>query len=105
MGIHRTGAQRLLYGEDAMKLAKLSLLALALALAGAFVPQYTRAEEAKPFDFKPLVPPVFPVPPNSSITSGSVGGSTVPGSNTPPVSNTQTNTPPAPGMRLTITPR
>lgn len=91
-----------------MKLASLSLanwrfaivplLALgALLLAVAT----TEAEEAKPFDFKPLVPPVFPVPPNSTITSGSVGGTTAPG-NPPPVSNTQTNTPPAPGLRFSI---
>ena len=56
----------------------------------------------KPFDFKPLLPPVVPVPPNSQVTSGSVGGTQNPYTTAPLQSPTQAPTQSAPGMRLTI---
>ena len=56
----------------------------------------------KPFDFKPLLPPVVPVPPNSAVTSGSVGGTQNPYTTAPLQSPTQAPTQAAPGMRLTF---
>lgn len=82
-----------------MVLPRLALPALGIVLAGAVA---AAAEEAKPFDFKPLVPPVFPVPPNSTITSGQVGGAPTTPGNAPPVGNSQTLNPPSPGLRFQI---
>jgi hypothetical protein len=56
----------------------------------------------KPFDFKPLMPPVVPVPPNSQVTSGAVGGTQNPYTTAPLQSPTQAPTQSAPGMRFTI---
>ena len=86
-----------------MTLLKISLLALSIAVLGAAVPTHAPAQQTdKPFDFKPLLPPVFPVPPNSAVTSGSVGGTQNPYTTAPLQSPTQAPTQPAPGMRLTI---
>ncbi len=71
---------------------------IAVAFAGSAVAQQTD----KPFDFKPLIPPVFPVPPNSSVTSGAVGGTQDPYTTAPLQSPTQGPSQAAPGMRLTI---
>lgn len=56
----------------------------------------------KPFDFKPLLPPVVPVPPNAAVTSGAVGGNQNPYTTAPLQSPTQGPSQAAPGMRLTI---
>jgi hypothetical protein len=78
-----------------------SLLALGIIVFAAFAPGAAPAQD-KPFDFKPLIPPVVPVPPNSQVTSGSVGGTQNPYTTAPLQSPTQAPTQPAPGMRLTI---
>jgi hypothetical protein len=87
-----------------MSLSKLSLLALSIAVLGAVAPAGAQGQQTdKPFDFKPLLPPVVPVPPNSAVTSGSVGGSQNPYTTAPLQSPTQPSTSQsAPGMRLTI---
>lgn len=56
----------------------------------------------KPFDFKPLLPPLVPVPPNAAVTSGAVGGSQNPYTTAPLQNPTQGPSQAAPGMRLTI---
>ena len=86
-----------------MSLLRLSLLALSIVVLGATVPASVRAQQTdKPFDFKPLLPPVVPIPPNSAVTSGSVGGTQNPYTTAPLQSPTQAPTQSAPGMRLTI---
>jgi hypothetical protein len=79
---------------------RLSLLG-ALA-AGVVAAVGAHAEEAKPFDFKPLLPPVFPVPPASQLQSGSVGGDPTPYTTAPLQNPTQTPAQPAPGVRFSI---
>lgn len=81
-----------------------SLLALGCVLAAAtsFGTAHAQQSPEKPFDFKPLLPPVVPVLPNSQVTSGSVGGTQNPYTTAPLQSPTQAPSQPAPGMRLTI---
>ena len=56
-----------------MGLSRISLLALSIVVLGTTVPASVHAQQTdKPFDFKPLLPPIVPVPPNSAVTSGSV---------------------------------
>jgi hypothetical protein len=84
-----------------MRLPTISLLAL--VLLGAIAPASGQTQQTdKPFDFKPLLPPVVPMPPKSAVTSGSVGGSKDPYTTAPLQSPTQAPTQTAPGMRLTI---
>ena len=80
------------------------LLALCIVLLAACASVSAQAQQAdKPFDFKPLMPPIVPVPPNSQVTSGSVGGTQTPYTTAPLQSPTQqAPTQSAPGMRLTI---
>jgi hypothetical protein len=86
-----------------MSLPKISLLVLSIVCLGAIAPTGGHAQQTdKPFDFKPLIPPVAPLPPNSSVTSGSVGGTQNPYTTAPLQSPTQTPSQSAPGMRLTI---
>jgi hypothetical protein len=86
-----------------MSLPKISLLALSIIVLGAIAPANVHAQQTdKPFDFKPLLPPVVPVPPNSAVTSGSIGGTQNPYTTAPLQSPTQAPTQSAPGMRLTI---
>jgi hypothetical protein len=86
-----------------MRLPKISLLVLSVVFLGAIAPTGGHAQQTdKPFDFKPLIPPVAPLPPNSSVTSGSVGGTQNPYTTAPLQSPTQTPSQSAPGMRLTI---
>ena len=86
-----------------MGLPKFSLLVLSLIAIAATAPDAARAQQTdKPFDFKPLLPPVAPLPPNSSVTSGSIGGTSNPYTTAPLQSPTQAPTQPAPGMRFTI---
>jgi hypothetical protein len=81
-----------------------SLVALGFALSAATLSGAAHAQQStdKPFDFKPLLPPVVLVPPNSQVTSGSVGGTQNPYTTAPLQSPTQAPTQAAPGMRLTI---
>jgi hypothetical protein len=81
---------------------KISLLVLSVIVLGAIAPTGGHAQTDKPFDFKPLIPPVAPLPPNTSVTSGSVGGTQNPYTTAPLQSPTQTPSQSAPGMRLTI---
>jgi hypothetical protein len=82
---------------------KISLLILSLVVFGVTAPANVSAQQTdKPFDFKPLLPPVVPVPPNSAVTSGSVGGTQNPYTTAPLQSPTQAPTQAAPGMRLTF---
>jgi hypothetical protein len=87
-----------------MSLSKLTLLALSVAILGATAPANAQGQQTdKPFDFKPLLPPVVPVPPNSAVTSGSVGGNQNPYTTAPLQSPTQPSTSQsAPGMRFSI---
>jgi hypothetical protein len=56
----------------------------------------------KPVDLKPLVPPVFPLPPNSQLNPGSVGGTQTPYTTAPLQNSGTPTTQSAPGLRLTI---
>jgi len=86
-----------------MSLPKISLLVLSVIVLAAMAPTGGHAQQTdKPFDFKPLIPPVAPLPPNTSVTSGSVGGTQNPYTTAPLQSPTQTPSQSAPGMRLTI---
>ena len=86
-----------------MSLPKISLLALSVVVLGAITLTSAHSQQTdKPFDFKPLIPPVVPVPPNSQVTSGSVGGTQNPYTTAPLQSPTQAPTQSSPGMRLTI---
>ena len=87
-----------------MKLPSNLLLASAIAImiGGATVGVNAQQTTDKPFDFKPLLPPLVPVPPNSSVTSGAVGGTQNPYTTAPLQSPTQGSTQPAPGMRFSI---
>ena len=86
-----------------MSLPKISLLVLSVVVLGAIAPTGGMAQQTdKPFDFKPLIPPVAPLPPNTAVTSGSVGGTQNPYTTAPLQSPTQTPSQSAPGMRLTI---
>ena len=54
-------------------------------------------------DLKPLIPPVVPLPPNSQLNPGTVGGTSNPYTTAPlQTPSTQAPTQPAPGLRLTI---
>jgi hypothetical protein len=86
-----------------MGLSRISLLVLSIVVLGTTVPASVHAQQTdKPFDFKPLLPPIVPIPPNSAVTSGSVGGTQNPYTTAPLQSPTQAPTQSAPGMRLTI---
>jgi hypothetical protein len=79
------------------------LLALGVAFAAAIVAGAQAQDAAVQDDrwtLKPLIPPVF-LPPNSQVNPGAVGGTVAP-STTAPQNPTQTQTQPAPGIRLSI---
>lgn len=84
-----------------MRCGRIALLAIGCALFAGL--GAAAAEEAKPFDFKPLIPPVLPpLPPHSSVTSGQVGGASTPYTTVPLQSPTQRPSDPAPGVRFSI---
>jgi hypothetical protein len=56
----------------------------------------------KPVDLKPLVPPVFPLPPTSKLNPGSVGGTETPYTTAPLQKPDTPATQSAPGFRLSI---
>jgi hypothetical protein len=86
-----------------MRPLSLRILALAIVLSvGGMTGDVNAQQTEKPFDFKPLLPPLVPVPPNSNVTSGSVGGTQNPYTTAPLQSPTQGSTQAAPGMRFTI---
>ena len=77
-----------------------SVLSAAVLSPAAIMVDRAEAQENKPFDLKPLIPPVFPLPPSTEVTSGTLSGAPQTGPSNPPVSTTQTLNPPAPGLRL-----
>ncbi len=88
-----------------MNLRRQALLAIFVLLldANALGGASAQADKAdKPIDLKPLIPPVFsPLPPNSQLNSGTVGGTTTPYT-TAPLQDARSPTQPAPGIRLSI---
>ena len=73
-----------------MRIPTAALLILCTAVFSATAAGGGSAEEAKPFDFKPLIPPVLPpLPPSSSVTSGAVGGTQTPYTTAPLQNPTQ----------------
>ncbi len=81
----------------------LSRTLLALVLFSSAVPgAHAQQEGDSRFDLKPLVPPVFKLPPNSQVSPGALGRTPLPNDPLPPNNNFQSPTPPAPGMRITI---
>jgi hypothetical protein len=86
-----------------MNLSKYAVLVLCLSPLGAAGNAFAQADKYdKPVDLKPLIPPVFPLPPASRINPGSIGGSQTPYT-TAPLQNPDTPTSQsAPGFRLSI---
>jgi hypothetical protein len=56
----------------------------------------------KPVDLKPLIPPVVPLPRNSRLNAGTVGGTQTPYTTAPLQNPNLSPAEPAPGLRLTI---
>jgi hypothetical protein len=83
---------------------RFSAIALCIALLGITSAANAQTPEDKwRQDLKPLVPPVVPLPPNSQLNPGSVGGANSPYTTAPlQTPSTQAPTQPAPGLRLTI---
>jgi hypothetical protein len=84
-----------------MGLPKLSLLVLGIVLisAGASAQQDEKWKQ----DFKTMVPPVVPLPPNSQLNPGNVGGAQTPYTTAPlQQSPTQPTQPTAPGLKFSI---
>jgi hypothetical protein len=91
--------------EHTMRCPKFLQLALCIALLGAVSSTTAQAQEDKwRQDLKPLLPPVVPLPPNSQLNPGSVGGASNPYTTAPlqQTPSTPATTQPAPGLRLTI---
>ena len=85
-------------------LSRFALCTALLALLGLFSSAHAQTQEDKwRQDLKSLVPPVVPLPPNSQLNPGSVGGTSSPYTTAPlQTPSTQAPTQPAPGLRLTI---
>jgi hypothetical protein len=89
--------------ESAMSVPRISLFALCIVLFGAVASSGAHAQEDKwKQDYKALVPPVVPLPPNSQLNPGSVGGTQTPYTTAPLQSPTQSPSQPAPGLKLSI---
>ena len=88
-----------------MKISKPALLVLCILLGALGGASAQDNKWDKPLDLKPLVPPVFPLPPSSQLNPGTVGGAQSPYT-TAPLQNQQTpgqtSSQPAPGIRLSI---
>jgi hypothetical protein len=86
-----------------MNLPRFALLAFCIVPACAPGGAFAQANQwDKPVDLKPLVPPVVPLPPNSRLNPGTVGGSQTPYTTAPLQNPNFAPTEPAPGIRLTI---
>jgi len=85
-----------------MSLARTALVCAALASTPALAQPAT--SDPPPVDFKPLLSPILPpllLPPNSSISPGSITGDLItPYSSTPGYDATRAA--PTPGLRLTV---
>jgi hypothetical protein len=80
-----------------------ALLALGIVLLGAPDGALAQANQwDKPVDLKPMVPPVVPLPPNSRLNLGTVGGYQTPYTTAPLQNPNLAPNDPAPGIRLTI---
>jgi len=87
-----------------MRYPKFVQFLLCIALLGSVSSANAQAQEDKwRKDLKPLIPPVVPLPPNSQLNPGTVGGASTPYTTAPlQTPSTQAPTQPAPGLRLTI---
>jgi hypothetical protein len=87
-----------------MNLLKRALLALLIMLPcgpnGALAQGNNQFD--KPLDFKPLVPPVVPLPPNSRINPATVGGYQAPSTTAPLQNPNPSSNESTPGLKLTI---
>jgi hypothetical protein len=83
-------------------------LTLGILLAGAIIAGAAHAQSDrsdKPIDFKQFIPPVLPLPPlppDSQVNSGVVGGSQMPYTTAPLYDATPSPNQPAPGLKLTF---
>jgi hypothetical protein len=86
-----------------MNLPRYALLAICIVLPCVPSGAFAQANQwDKPVDLKPLVPPLVPLPPNSRLNPGTVGGTQTPYTTAPLQSPNLAPTEPAPGIRLTI---
>ncbi|HWF93431.1 MAG TPA: hypothetical protein VG291_00565 [Xanthobacteraceae bacterium] len=86
-----------------MNLPRQALLALCVALPCAPVGASAQQNQwDNPVDLKQLVPPVVPLPPNSRLNPGTVGGTQTPYTTAPLQNPNLSPSDPAPGIRLTI---
>jgi hypothetical protein len=86
-----------------MQLSKHLLLVACIFLscaAGAASAQEGKYD--KPVDLKPILPPVFPLPPKSQINPGSFGGNQTPYTTAPLQNSGTPTTPQTPGIKFTI---
>jgi hypothetical protein len=86
-----------------MKLHRSALLAFCVLMPCAPHGALAQANQFdKPVDLKPLIPPVVPLPPNSRLNLGTVGGYQAPSTTAPLQNPNLSPNDPAPGIRLTI---
>jgi hypothetical protein len=86
-----------------MNLLRHALLALCIVLPCTPGDAFAQANQwDKPVDLKPFVPPIVPLPPNSRLNPGTVGGAPTTNTTAPLQNPNLSATEPAPGIRLTI---
>jgi hypothetical protein len=85
-----------------MNLKRYALLALCITACAPSAAFAQANQWDKPVDLKPLIPPVVPLPPNSRLNAGSVGGYQTPYTTAPLQNPNISPTESAPGLRLTI---
>jgi hypothetical protein len=76
----------------------------AAVIAGLLAAGAAKAQDDKPpppIDLKPLVPPVFVLPPQSNLNPGTVGGAQTPYT-TAPLQDPAKSPQPTPGIRFSI---
>jgi len=78
--------------------ALFAVLFAAVALGDAFAQGITD----KPFDMKPFIPPVIPLPPNAQVAPGTSTQTTLPTDTASPIYNPQAQTSSGPGLSITI---
>ena len=85
-----------------MRLSK-HMLAVCVVLSVAAGPAFAQeGKYDKPVDLKPIVPPVFTLPPSSQINPRSFGGNQTPYTTAPLQKSDAPSTQQAPGLRFTI---
>ena len=86
-----------------MNLRTASLLALCTLLLVSPLPAFAQSSKDNALDLKPLLPPMRPfLPPNSSLTPGTVEGVSPSPYSSGPMYDSARQPLPAPGIRLTI---